>query len=267
MKDRLSDRLTDVVRSVVGGLSRTDPARQLARQRRRAKRSLWVRGSATAGLIVVSLAVGDQSGIEWAEAVAGGAAAVAAVGTAESARRVLRLRRVPDPIAAPSAPPLPPRGSVARPPLARLAERERALYELLVHMGPTGASPTEIWTEATTSAAALRDQGARLVAVEAAVRGATKEAGHRSSDLDAAQQVMLDRLEEGVAAYERLVNAAAEAVAASGHAVPDTRSTMATRRLEEAADALLGLAKGLREVGDLLPPAIRERLPREDRPG
>lgn len=254
MNDRLSDRVGEVVRQAIEGFRRPDPARELARKRRKARRSLWIRGTAAGGLLVVTLAVGDQGGIEWSEAVAGGATAIAAVAAADSARRVVNLRRVPEPIAAPTAPPLPPRGTIARKPLAQLAERERSLYELLLIMGEPG-KPT--WHEATTAAAALREQGARLVAVESAVKGA----GEASPELREARQVMLDRLEDGVGAYDRLVGAAAEAVAASGRAAPDTPSV---RRLEESADALLGLARGLREVSDLLPPSIRDVLPPEE---
>lgn len=236
------------MRTAVDAVSRPDPAKQLARRRRRARRSLAVRTTVSGGLLAAALLVGDQAGtVEWGEVLAGTGSGIAAVGAVQSARRVMQLRRIPDPVAAPAPPPLPQRGSVARPPLERLASRERSLRELILVLGPAAGTT---WAEASTAAAALREQGNRLVAVERAVKGATEP----SAELLAAQRTMLARLQEGVSAYDRLVGAAAEAVAASGGEIPDTG---AASRLQESADALLGLARGLKEIAD---------LPRQARP-
>ncbi len=96
--------------------------------------------------------------------------------------------------------------------------------------------------ERLQAAMTLREYGARLRAVEAARDGAEGEAG---AGLDAAVGTLRQRLEEGVSAYDRLVTVAAEAVSAGSAGSLDA---IAVRRLEDAADTLAGLARGLREV-------------------
>src|SRR5439155_18581636 len=100
----------------------------------------------------------------------------------------------------------------------------------------------DVAAEAGQAALTLREYGVRLRAVESARDGAEGEA---AAGLDAAVSTLRQRLEEGVSAYDRVVTVAAEAVSAGSAGSLDA---FAVRRLEDAADTLAGLARGLREV-------------------
>ncbi len=222
---------------------RPDPARLHAKRVRRAQRSVGVRSVAAGGLAWVTATVGAVPGIELGEVAWGGATAVAAVGAVRAGRRLVELRRVPVPPARPrlpAGPRRPPRGSPARRPLDRLTERERALAGLLVHLGAAADEPRAV---AGHAAAALRELGARASAVELARRGAPAES---AAGLDAAVAGLVGQLETGVAGYDALVVAAAEAVAAD--ATLHARDPVLLARLAEATDSLAGLAAGLHEI-------------------
>lgn len=215
-----------------------EPRARLIRARKRARIAFTVRAVVAVAMIVVVwhlFTLQDQI----AGAAFGVIAAAALVVTVGSGRRAWKLERTPLPQ---PAPPLPPSGSIARPHVDRLAARQQALKKLLPSLGEA-AEDTAV--EADRAAIALRRYAARLAAVEAA-RAATGSTDAR--ELDQAVASLSARLESGVAAYERLVRAAAEAVAASGSGRPDP---MAMRQLEDATDRVAGLAKGLREVGKL----------------
>ncbi|HEY9475383.1 MAG TPA: hypothetical protein VIS06_16240, partial [Mycobacteriales bacterium] len=101
-------------------------------------------------------------------------------------------------------------------------------------------------------ACTLREHAGRVVAVEAARRNVPSEA---VAGLDAALAALRQRLEEGVSGYDRVVNAAADAVTAARGGTGTSPGTDALYRLEDAADTLLGLARGLREVAGTDGPA------------
>ncbi|MCU1672164.1 MAG: hypothetical protein JWN77_277, partial [Frankiales bacterium] len=84
----------------------------------------------------------------------------------------------------------------------------------------------EAWRTATEADVALRWQAARLAAVEP----------HRGAEPE-----LVDQLFRGVVAQERLVVGLADLVSASA-------DPLATNRLQDATDALHGLAHGLRQV-------------------
>lgn len=84
----------------------------------------------------------------------------------------------------------------------------------------------EAWAAAVEADAVLRWQAVRLAAVEP----------HRGADAH-----VMRSLYDGVAAQERLVGGVADLVAASA-------DPLAVARLQDATDALHGLAQGLREV-------------------
>lgn len=211
-----------------------DPAAKLRRRRKRARWGLAIRAAFTIALGVVTwnvLADGDY-------VLGSGVGAVAAAGvfaTAGAARRVWHLERLPTPTRPPR---LPATRSVAREPMERLSAREQSLSKLL---GLLGDSAGDTQVEADAAGAALRAHAERLVAVETALA----DHGHPSAELDETVRRLAGRLEEGVAAYERLVSATAEAVAAMGDGTPDP---LAMQRLGDATDRLSGLAAGLREI-------------------
>lgn len=150
----------------------------------------------------------------------------------------------PAPVAAGPAP-APGRRSAARPYVERLDQAHLDLRRLLPLVGAGGREVAQqAWDAAAAADHALRWQAARLAGVEP----------HRGVDPE-----LLDPLEEGVGDQERLVLAVADLVSASadpGRAVAEPGSPAPGRlgvgagvsRLREAADAVLGLAAGLREV-------------------
>jgi hypothetical protein len=216
------------------------PRKRLVRARRRGRRRTVFRALATLALAWWTSVIGSHPGIEGSEIVVGSVTAVAGLRTVSAAARWAQLERMPLPLPAAGAPPeLPPEGSAARVPMERLANRERALAELLALLGDAAS---DVAAEAGQAAVTLREYGARLRAVESARDGAEGEA---AVGLDAAVATLRQRLEEGVSAYDRLVAVAAEAVSAG---TAGSLDALAVRRLEDAADTLAGLARGLREV-------------------
>ncbi|MBA3524302.1 MAG: hypothetical protein H0T85_07080, partial [Geodermatophilaceae bacterium] len=178
-----------------------------------------------------------EAGVELGEVFWAAGTAVAATATVGSSRQVWRFERAPAP--QPVSPP-PPTSSAAYGPLARLASRESALTELCGLLGPVCGDTV---ADAGFAAAALRRLGAQIVVLEGTRPGVPPEA---LPGLDAALSALRVRLAEGVSAYDLLVAAATDAVAADAEGQLDDRG--AVRRLHEAADGLTGLARGLREV-------------------
>lgn len=155
--------------------------------------------------------------------------AVAAWSAARSVA-VIRSPAPPPPPALPAAvplPPPPPPGSAVFPAVRRLETVRVELGRLLPLVSPAGrAAAEEAWEAAAEADLALRWQAARLAAVEP----------HGSLDPQ-----LLQTLDDGVRCQERLVTAVAALVAASA-------DPLAGGRLQDATDALHGLAQGLREV-------------------
>lgn len=215
-----------------------DPAVRAERKRRRARRSLAYRTMSALGLAYLASRVGVEPGLELGEVFWATASGFAGLGAVEAARRVWEIERAPTPVRVAAPPTLPPAGSAARRPLERLDSRESALGELLTMLGPTAG---DTWAEACEAARALRELAGRIVTLEGTRVKVPDEA---VPGLDAALAVLRQRLAEGVSAYDRLVSAAADAVAAGA----DGPEAASVRRLEEAGDNLAGLARGLREV-------------------
>jgi hypothetical protein len=228
-------QLVDVVSRVA---LRRDPVKAHARKIRRARRRAGAGAVLTGAFGALAATVGSQPALELSEAAAGSGAAVAALVAVSSGLRAAELRRRPPPPPGPLRIRLaglsrPPRDCPSRKPLDRLAERERALAGLLVHLGPAGEEPRAVAADAV---ARLHELGARITAVDRARRAA-------GPSLDAAVDELCGRLDAGVTAYGTLVTAAADAVAAGA-----TSDAVVALRLEEATDSLAGLAAGLREV-------------------
>lgn len=221
-----------------------DPRRKLLRARRQGPPRLIFRGGLTAALAWWTSVVGNVPGVEVREVLLGIVTGIAGLSVLEAISTWSHALSTPLPPPLPPAPAeLPPVESAARAPLERLASRERSLGELLALLGPmAGDAPKDVAAEAGKAAATLREYGARLRAVEAARDGME---GEVAANLDAAVGTLRQRLEEGVSSFERLVAVAAEAVSADTAGGLDT---ITLRRLEDAADTLTGLARGLRAV-------------------
>ena len=209
-------------------LGRGDPARAHAKRIRRARRRLHTRATVAVGFAGLTGAAVAASAPEVAEVGLGAGAVLVGVAAVRAGRRLGTLRRRPAP---PPRPARPPKDSPARSPLDRLATQEQTLHTLLAHLGEAAAEPRRV---AAGAAAGLRELGARLTAVDRA---------HRvSGGLHDAVAALRRQLDAGIAAYDALVVAAADAVAA------DAGLRTPAPSLQEATDTLAGLAAGLRAV-------------------
>ena len=224
-----------------------DPRARALRRRRRARRfaAVYAGTAAVAGTVTATL--GSLPGVLEVSEIAGGSVtALALLGAGTAGIRVLRLHRTPLP--APASPPLPPPGSAARAPLARLASAEAGLDELLELLtrprhGAAALSPdstASIRDAAAEAGVTLRGTAQSLQAVERTVP--TAPPGERAA-LAEAVHLLAERLDEGIDELSRLVSAAGHAVAAGSAGTPRAGLT-------EATDRLAGLAAGLRELAD-----------------
>lgn len=136
-----------------------------------------------------------------------------------------------------------PSSSAVREPARRLDRASRALHPLLERLEPDVGHPGR---EVQDAERVLRDLVSRVVAVEGTFKVVPPES---AGQLAEARDGLVRRLDEGVQAYERLVGAAAECVAAqTATDTADGTHMLAIRRLEEAAETLSGLAAGLAEL-------------------
>ncbi|HEU4348609.1 MAG TPA: hypothetical protein VFR35_12580 [Actinoplanes sp.] len=108
----------------------------------------------------------------------------------------------------------------------------------------TGGPGEEAVLEAASAEHWLRDLGQRVASVERAVPLSPPD---QRAGLATAHESLAGQFTEGVAAYERLVAAAASWVAEDGQPVADERHP-SFFRLVEATDRLRGLAEGLSEL-------------------
>jgi hypothetical protein len=116
---------------------------------------------------------------------------------------------------------------------------DRAATTLSGFAGRLGGPAEPAVLEAAVAERALRDLAERAASVERAVRFGSDEA------LARAHGELVTQLEDGVAAYEQLVAAAAGYVAEDGRTAP---GNAAAGRLREASDLLRGIAAGLSEL-------------------
>jgi hypothetical protein len=243
LEDLVERGLAGIEDGLAALAARRDPVRKHERRVRRARRKLGAESAMAGGLGVVAVTAGVAPGWTMAEVGFGTAAAVVGLAAAGAGRRLRQLRQHPPPAPRPRdlpRPKRPPRDCPARRPLDRLAERERALTGLLAHLGAAAEEPRAV---ALDAAATLRELGARATAVDRARRGAAPAS---AAGLGAAVATLVSQLDSGVLAYDALVVAAADAVAAS--ATLRAGDPVLMLRLTEATDSLAGLAAGMREV-------------------
>jgi hypothetical protein len=222
---RLARRLHREARAAAKVRARAERlhAQAVARRERQvacARRQLPFQAVVVAAALVFAL-----SGHAWVFLVA----VLFGLRAARSGVMLVRPPAVPAPPIPPpaSVPPPPPPGSAAFPAVRRLEDARAALLRLVPLVAPAGREAAdEAWRIAAETHVALRWQAARLAAVEP----------HRG-----AEPALVDLLYSGVVAQERLVAGMADLVSASA-------DPLATARLQDATDALHGLAQGLREV-------------------
>jgi hypothetical protein len=213
-----------------------DPVLAFERRQRRAWRRWWVRAAGTA---VLAVGFTQVDGVV-AHVAVGALALGCGAGAAVAGWRAWRLSRATPPTPPPAPVPLPPRGSPARSAMERLAEREKVLADLFGHLGGGADSARAV---AADAAATLRVHASRVTSVDQARRGAPADS---RASLDAALGSLQRQLDAGVAGYDALVVAAADALSAS--ASLEAGDKVLAARLQDATDELAGLAAGLRDV-------------------
>lgn len=181
---------------------------------------------------MLTLEIGDRAGIEITEIIAGLAALVVTTGAVEAGVRAYRINlgrhvwpQIPVSV-------LPDESSRSFAPLARLAARERELAGHLAALPDAVAADT--WIRASVGVRSLRAHATRIIALEDPARS--------TDDGVAALNLLASRLREGVSAYERLADTAAELAAQHGESPV---SGDARVRIAAATDALIGLTRGL----------------------
>lgn len=174
------------------------------------------------------------------------------VGPAEAARTAMRAALAANPMARAAVDEVSRRagrrrfrGSAAAPAWARLDVAASALADL---GGPLGEQVDDALREAAAAERSLRDLAGRVLTVERALRFAGPDS---RPALGEARGVLMSRLDDGVATYERLV--AAVAACAAEHGVAE--DAVAASRLADAADRMAAFAQGLAELRDLRAPA------------
>lgn len=204
----------------------------MARKRSLSRRGFGYRLLGAVGLIVLTLEIGDQPGLEFVEFGAGLAASVAAVGAIDAGVRAYRIHLGWHATPKIAVSTLPDEGSRAFAPLVRLASRERELADHVTALPDAVSADT--WRQACAAARVLRTHAGQIAAAEN--RPAPRDGPAVGIDL------LVSRLREGVSAYERLTDTAAELVAQHGDG---SASADASLRLADATDALVGMTRGL----------------------
>lgn len=261
---------SDVVQQVQEAWSkRGDEQVRIERQRRRLERkrvwasrwlTMWAVITMLCGLLIVGVATGAVSEGE-ASGLFGAIAAtlITAVITIRAAVRLALRKNAQREFDAqypksgvPATPyvskALPPKGSVAREPMKKLADAEQALDQVLAQLSGRAGAPAVVPAESVDqaratsaeAATALRAVAGQLVAVELARDHAPPL--ERGPLVDGVSRLR-DQLDEGLDGYRSLVAAAGRVVAASSSPGPK-------QELTDATDHLAGLAVALRELSD-----------------
>jgi hypothetical protein len=220
----------------------TDPGAKLRRRKKRAAAAMWLflfLGLLLGVLGFVIVTTGPYV------SVSGVAIGVFGVGSlALGCRSGIRLRALNRTALPAAAPRLPSAKSLARQPMERLADAERALAELLRQLGsPRSTVPPESVEVAretgAEAASALREVAGQLQSVERA-----RDVAPPADRAALAEGVVKLRaqLDQGLDGYGSLIAAAGRLVAASSTGGPDRHAFI------DASDRLHGLAVALREL-------------------
>jgi hypothetical protein len=222
----------------------TDPAAKLERRKRRAAAVMWL-FLFLALLFGVMAAVMVGTAPDAEQIMQGALVGVMAVGSvavgAKSGARLRALNRTALPAAAPT---LPAARSLAREPMERLSDAERALADLLRQLGSPRSNISQDTVEharatGAEAATALREVAEQLQAVERARDLAPAQ--DRAALSDGVRRLR-QQLDQGLDGYGSLIAAAGRLVAASSTGGPDKQA------LTDATDRLHGLAVALREL-------------------
>jgi hypothetical protein len=243
LRGPIADHVKERVQNKMGRWN--DPAARLERRKARAVSAtwLWVFLGLVLGIIAaVAITGGGIGAQDLLYGLFVGVASLASfVMAGRSGLRLRALNRVQLPAAAPT---LPPRGSLAREPMERLADSERALAELLRNLSsPRSSVPADTVTHArdtgAEAASALREVAGQLQSVE---RARDLANARDRAPLSEGVRRLREQLDQGLDGYGSLIAAAGQLVAASSTGGPDKQA------LTDASDRLHGLAVALREL-------------------
>lgn len=234
----MPNQMVQLLRDSVRGWG--DPAVRHERAIRRARANARHRTVAATALGGATVILVPYSGLGWPDVFWAAAATGVGASAVFAVRYVRQLERHPPPARVPR------RASAARPAIDRLARAAAALPELLRRVDGLGSDTA---AEAAAAERSLRELAACIESVESALQVTPPEA---HAGLTEARAALLARLDEGTAAYERLVAAAAECVAVAAGGPDDG----ARSRLLEATDRLHGLAAGLSEAQRIGRPSL-----------
>jgi len=232
------------VRSVGAAMSRWgDPRRRLLRKRRAALHTTLALGSVTSAFTAGTVGLAVLGAPSLLVAAGCGVTALASTPTAGAVMRLRRLHKLPLPAERTIRASLPPRSSAGHASLRRLGTAESSLRELVrlldAHVAVPSGEVQGVAVAAAFAAGVLRSEATDLLALERA----------RDSSVFAAAELLpvvrqaAARLDTGVGEYERVVAAAARAVAT-------TSSTQAVHGqvLQDTIDRIDGLTQALAEL-------------------
>ncbi|TCO56695.1 phage shock envelope stress response protein PspM [Actinocrispum wychmicini] len=223
----------------------TDPAVKLERRRKRAETVMWLflflglLLGVVATVLIVTAGPGAAGILQGATTGVVALGAFVVAGKSGAKMRALKRTPLPEPAAT-----LPPTRSLAREPMQRLADAERALAELLRQLGsPRSNVPPDTVQHArdtgAEAAAALREVAAQLQSVE---RARDLAPSQDRAALEDGVRMLRDQLDQGLDGYGGLIAAAGRLVAASSTGGPDKQA------LTDASDRLHGLAMALKDL-------------------
>ncbi len=241
---------------------RMRPVRRLRRQRVRQMTAAGILGLATFGFAGGTIAAASDGQAALAIPMGVGVVALGA-GTGVAGTRAGKTRRRADALEDKLSPvsidvpsyeereeapqSLPPKGSAAYQPIRKLRAQRRLLQQLLPDLREIAPDISAVARESEQS---LERQAQRAVLLERtlAESGAIDDTElDESGGIRASLDKIVQRLEEGVSAHERLVAGAASVVAELDSSTPEITPAGKAR---DAADGLHGLAEGLREVSN-----------------
>lgn len=221
----------------------SDPRERELRRRRRARRHTLRLGAGAGTGVAGTVGLLSASAPGWVVVVVGGAAAVLTAGAGLSTQRYVRMSHQPLPAATFVPAALPPIGSAARAPMARLVQAQRALHTLGEQISHRGRLPADDLSEALSTAdsaaAALHSMAADVAALEQA--DTPSLAGYIRDSVT--------RLDTGVTGYEQVVSAAAGILTAPDTSPLPDDFTVACQSLRATTDRLDSWAEALDDLG------------------
>lgn len=246
--------LRDIGESFLVSVRRwADPRERLLRKTRRARRRSIRYGTASGVTAVGAAGLVAAAAPAWVVVITTGGAALLVVPAALAARTYLRLRDQALPASSPQRA-LPPVGSAAREPIARLGRLERSLDDVLAVVARSAPVPPHELAETADTARSAGDALRALSVDIVALERAAKRVGGSSPELHQSVMLAIGELKAGLREFEHLLDAAARMTPLTAGSrptwdAPDHELRIAADRLDSWADALAELAAPAPAIG------------------